>query len=89
LRAPYESATVLWMALSKEAREYFVKEGRRGGKARAANLTQQERSDSARKAVEARWAKERAQSKALREDAQKLLAQARQRQGEIAKNRGL
>ena len=52
-------------------------------------MTKQERSDSARKAVEARWAKERAQSKALREDAQKLLAQARKRQGEVAKNRGL
>jgi hypothetical protein len=37
----------------------------------------------------ARWAKERAQSKDLREDAEKLLAQARKRQGEIAKKRGL
>ena len=45
------------MALTKEAREYFAKEGRRGGKARAANLTKQERSDIARKAVQARWNK--------------------------------
>jgi hypothetical protein len=52
-------------------------------------MTKQERSDSARKAVEARWAKERAQSKALRDNAHKLLTQARKRQDEIAKNRGL
>lgn len=47
------------MALSKEAREFFAKEGRRGGKARAANLTKQQRSDIARKAVQARWAKKK------------------------------
>jgi hypothetical protein len=33
--------------------------GRRGGPARAANLTPAQRSESARKAVEARWAKAR------------------------------
>jgi hypothetical protein len=70
-------------------REHLSNLGRKGGEARAKKMTKQERSDSARKAVEARWAKERAQSKALREDAQKLLAQARKRQGEVAKNRGL
>jgi hypothetical protein len=31
--------------------------GRKGGKARAQNLTPEQRSESARKAVEARWAK--------------------------------
>lgn len=62
-------------------KKYYVKLGK--------PPASQERSDSARKAVEARWAKERAQSKALREDAEKLLAQARKRQGEIAKKRGL
>jgi hypothetical protein len=31
--------------------------GRKGGKARANNLTKEERSESARKAVLARWAK--------------------------------
>ncbi len=31
--------------------------GRKGGEARAKNLTPQQRSDAARKAVEARWAK--------------------------------
>jgi hypothetical protein len=42
-------------------KEYFVRMGRKGGKlggkARAANLTDEERSESARKAVLARWAK--------------------------------
>jgi len=40
---------------------YFVREGRKGGKlggpARAAKMTPQERSESARKAVLARWQK--------------------------------
>jgi hypothetical protein len=31
--------------------------GRKGGHARAANMTKEERSDSARKAVQARWQK--------------------------------
>ncbi|MFZ0821691.1 MAG: hypothetical protein WAM91_16620 [Candidatus Acidiferrales bacterium] len=44
-----------------ELREYFSKLGRKGGKkggtARAAAMTREERSESARKAVTARWAK--------------------------------
>jgi len=47
--------------LSPELREYFAKLGRKGGlkggHARAANMTEEERSASARKAVQARWAK--------------------------------
>ena len=35
--------------------------GRRGGKATAQNRTKQQRSDAARKAVEARWAREKAE----------------------------
>jgi hypothetical protein len=46
-----------------DVREYFVKMGRRGGKkggaVRAANMTVEERSASARKAVIARWEKAR------------------------------
>jgi hypothetical protein len=45
--------------LPADVREYFVKMGRKGGllggAARAAKLTPQERSESARKAVLARW----------------------------------
>lgn len=44
-----------------DIREFFVKMGRRGGKKggaiRAANMTAEERSESARKAVTARWKK--------------------------------
>jgi len=47
-----------------EVREFFVKMGRKGGKlggaVRAANMTAEERSESARKAVQARWAKKKA-----------------------------
>jgi hypothetical protein len=47
--------------MPEAVKEYFVKMGRKGGKlggkARAARLTDEERSESARKAVLARWAK--------------------------------
>jgi len=47
--------------LSPELRDYFAKLGRKGGLkggyARAARMTKEERSASARKAVQARWAK--------------------------------
>jgi hypothetical protein len=47
--------------LPQELREYFAKLGRKGGlkggHARAAKMTEEERSASARKAVQARWAK--------------------------------
>lgn len=44
-----------------DIREYFVRVGKKGGalggRARAANMTPEQRSESARKAVQARWAK--------------------------------
>ncbi|MGA9055927.1 MAG: hypothetical protein WB763_05385, partial [Terriglobia bacterium] len=47
--------------LPPDIREYFVRKGRQGGKlggpARAAAMTPEQRSESARKAVLARWAK--------------------------------
>jgi hypothetical protein len=49
--------------LPPEVLAYFVKMGKKGGAsgghARAANMTDQERSESARKAVIARWAKQK------------------------------
>ena len=49
--------------LPPEVRDFFVKMGRKGGKlggaVRAANMTAEERSESARKAVKARWAKKK------------------------------
>lgn len=47
------------MALSKEAREYFAKEGRRGGKARLKTMTAEQRKEVARKAAQARWSKQK------------------------------
>jgi hypothetical protein len=48
-----------------ELREYLAKIGKKGGKAggpaRAAAMTPKERSESARKAVQARWAKKATQ----------------------------
>ena len=50
--------------LPPDVRDFFVKMGRKGGKlggsVRAANMTAEQRSESARKAVQARWAKKKA-----------------------------
>jgi len=40
--------------------KYAVALGKKGGKARAKSMTAKERSEGARRAVEARWAKEKA-----------------------------
>jgi ubiquinone biosynthesis protein UbiJ len=45
------------MATKQEIRDYFAKFGKEGGKARARNMTAEERSAAARKAVQARWDK--------------------------------
>jgi hypothetical protein len=43
--------------MPKEALAFFREKGRIGGRARAANLSASERSEQARKAVQARWAR--------------------------------
>jgi hypothetical protein len=49
--------------LPPEIRDYFVRMGRKGGAsgghARAEKMTAEERSESARRAVTARWAREK------------------------------
>jgi hypothetical protein len=44
--------------LPKAALDFFREQGRIGGTRRAANLSPEERSEQARKAVQARWAKQ-------------------------------
>jgi hypothetical protein len=44
--------------LPEAALQFFRKKGQIGGRKRAANLSAQERSEQARKAVQARWAKQ-------------------------------
>lgn len=51
------------MKLPDEIREYFRKQGATGGKTRAENLTAEQRSELARKAVNARWAKAKKSAK--------------------------
>jgi hypothetical protein len=50
--------------MPQAVKEYFIRMGRKGGKlggkARAASLTDEERTESARRAVMARWAKKKA-----------------------------
>jgi hypothetical protein len=53
--------------------------GRKGGKATARNRSPEERTEAARKAVEARWAKQRAELKELNEGAKELLRAAQAR----------
>jgi hypothetical protein len=49
--------------LPEAALEFFRKQGRIGGTRRAANLTPEQRSEQARKAVQVRWAKRAASTK--------------------------
>jgi hypothetical protein len=44
--------------LPEAALEFFRKKGRIGGRQRAANLSAEQRSEQARRAVQARWAKQ-------------------------------
>jgi len=44
--------------LPEAALEFFRKKGQIGGRKRAANLSPEERSEQARRAVQARWAKQ-------------------------------
>ena len=54
--------------------EYIeAKFGKEGGKARAKNMTAQQRADAARKAVEARWAKRRKLVDEITEKSKQLL----------------
>lgn len=50
------------MKLPDEVRDFFRRQGRIGGRTRAQNLTPEERSEGARHAVQARWAKRKAES---------------------------
>jgi len=54
------------MKLPDEIREFFKKQGAVGGKTRAENLTAEQRSEAARKAVQSRWAKSKKVSKKKR-----------------------
>lgn len=49
--------------LPKSALDFFRKTGSIGGRKRAANLTAEQRSEQARKAVQARWAKQEGKDK--------------------------
>jgi hypothetical protein len=59
------------MKLPDEVREFFRRQGRIGGKTRAQNLTAEERSQGARRAVQARWAKRKAEAVGERKDKHK------------------
>lgn len=47
------------MTTKAEIRDYFAKFGKQGGKARAKNMTPEQRKESARRASEARWGKKK------------------------------
>jgi hypothetical protein len=65
--------------------EHLSRLGQKGGKARAKNMSVEERIESARKAVEARWAKQRAESKELNEGAKAPLDKGRKRETAAAR----
>lgn len=47
------------MATPQEIRDYFAKVGSKGGKKTAQNLSKKQRQESARRAAQARWAKQK------------------------------
>jgi len=59
------------------AESYATQFARKGGQARAKKLTAEERSESARKAVEARWAKQKKLVAEITEGTKELLKTAR------------
>ena len=61
---PY--AILIAVRLPDEIRDYFRKQGARGGKARAANLSPEQRREIARKAAQGRWARARKKSAKLK-----------------------
>ncbi len=61
------------MTTKKEIRDYFAKFGKKGGETRARNMTAEQRSQAARKAVEARWAQTKALVKEFSEGTKALL----------------
>jgi hypothetical protein len=61
--------------------------GRKGGHARAKKLTPEQRSDAARKAVEARWAKAEKLVDQITRDTKALLKKSRAAQARLAKRR--
>lgn len=52
--------------------EHLSRLGKKGGKARAKNMTAQQRKEAARKAVEARWARTKKKIDSLTEQTQTL-----------------
>jgi hypothetical protein len=65
LRLSPHSGNVRLMATKAEIREYFAKFGRRGGKAYAKNTSPEQRKAAARRAAQARWAREKAKPKEI------------------------
>lgn len=65
LRPSSHSDNVRLMATKAEIREYFAKFGRRGGKAYAKNTSPEQRKAAARRAAQARWAREKAKPKEI------------------------
>jgi hypothetical protein len=71
----------------KDIREYFAKFGKQGGKARARNLTPEQRSEAARKAVEARWAKLEKLTKEITAGTEDLLRLAEKKRNQLTKKK--
>jgi hypothetical protein len=68
----------------KDIRQYFAKFGKQGGKARARKLTPEQRSEAARKAVRARWAKMDKLMKEITTGTKELLRVAETKEKQLA-----
>lgn len=75
------------MISKQEIHDHFAKFGKKGGQTTAKKRTPEERAEAARKAVQARWAKERAETEALNREAKKLLKTAQKREKKAQKKK--
>jgi hypothetical protein len=72
---------------AETAQEYRQRVARAGGHGRAKKLTPEERSESARKAVEARWAKTRKLVDEINKGSKALLRKAKAAEARLAKQK--
>jgi hypothetical protein len=71
--------------LPKALQDYYAKQGAEGGRTRAKNMTPEQRSAAARKAVAARWAKMDASLKEMDKNLKKLVRNDKARKSGPAK----
>jgi hypothetical protein len=75
--------------VAESVKQYLARIGRKGGKASRRRLTAEERVEAARKAAEARWAKQRKLVDEITEGTKELLRVTKKRERALKKRRNV